>query len=292
MVTLNLLNKDLSDIPYREGQYPDSQQYVIINCENMEPFESHEITIVISLQSFRDLERLIFATHALREIFTGKIHVFISYFLGARSDRRFIYSGNEVDTNYLKNVICPIINLQNYSSVFVLDPHSNVLEACLNNFCKTDNSTYVGAALFDIAENATKGIALVAPDAGAEKKVTEYAKEFHTSLITASKVRDLETGNIVSTTLHNFSNDIEKFVIVDDICDGGRTFIELAKAIIAQCTEMPEIYLIVTHGIFSNGFEELSKYFKGIYTTDSFYQSNKEIDEKYNVVSFFCNELI
>ena len=31
-----------------------------------------------------------------------------------------------------------------------------------------------------------------------------------------------------------------------------------------------KIYLIVTHGIFSKGFEELSKYFDGIYCTNSY----------------------
>jgi ribose-phosphate pyrophosphokinase len=59
-----------------------------------------------------------------------------------------------------------------------------------------------------------------------------------------------------------------KYVIVDDICDGGRTFIELAKVIIAQNQEA-KIYLVVTHGIFSAGFSELTNYFDGIYTTNS-----------------------
>ena len=61
--------------------------------------------------------------------------------------------------------------------------------------------------------------------------------------------------------------DIEHFIIIDDICDGGRTFIELAKEIRKQ-TDKP-IYLIVTHGIFSAGFEKLSDELDGIFCTNS-----------------------
>jgi ribose-phosphate pyrophosphokinase len=59
-----------------------------------------------------------------------------------------------------------------------------------------------------------------------------------------------------------------KYVIIDDICDGGRTFVELAKAM-KESRPTAKIYLIVTHGIFSAGFDTLNQYFEGIYTTNS-----------------------
>lgn len=39
-----------------------------------------------------------------------------------------------------------------------------------------------------------------------------------------------------------------------------------------------KMYLIVTHGIFSKGFEELSKYFDGIYCTNSYRQINNSLN--------------
>jgi ribose-phosphate pyrophosphokinase len=57
--------------------------------------------------------------------------------------------------------------------------------------------------------------------------------------------------------------------IVDDICDGGRTFTEVAKAIKENKKYTGKIYLVVTHGIFSAGFDFLVQYFDGIYTTNS-----------------------
>jgi ribose-phosphate pyrophosphokinase len=56
-------------------------------------------------------------------------------------------------------------------------------------------------------------------------------------------------------------------VIVDDICDGGRTFLEMQKTIRSERIYLfgDKIYLVVTHGIFSAGFDELKKHFDGIY---------------------------
>jgi ribose-phosphate pyrophosphokinase len=116
--------------------------------------------------------------------------------------------------------------------------------------------------------------AIVSPDAGALKKIYDIAKEFNiTNVTTASKVRDISTGDVLRTELPTMDlTDIEHILIIDDICDGGRTFIELAKEIKKQ-TDKP-IYLIVTHGIFSGGYEKLSDVLDGIFCTNSFKDVN------------------
>jgi ribose-phosphate pyrophosphokinase len=76
-------------------------------------------------------------------------------------------------------------------------------------------------------------------------------------------------------SVHDADKDV---FIIDDICDGGRTFIEIAKAVNEvrklSSSVKPEHYgknyLIVTHGIFSAGFGQLAEYFEGIYTTNSY----------------------
>jgi ribose-phosphate pyrophosphokinase len=122
-----------------------------------------------------------------------------------------------------------------------------------------------------IGEDEEDQIVLVSPDAGAYKKVFDVAKEFNIeNVITASKVRDINNGKILRTevpSIEKYDDDM-KYVIVDDICDGGRTFIELAKVIKEQKPNA-KIYLVVTHGIFSYGFDPLAQYFDGIYTTNS-----------------------
>jgi len=68
---------------------------------------------------------------------------------------------------------------------------------------------------------------------------------------------------------------------VDDICDGGGTFLGLATALKEK--NAGKLSLIVSHGIFSKGFEELNKSFDTVFTTNSF----RDIEEE-KVVQLPC----
>lgn len=270
MINLNLADPAKSNIEYKISRFPDGQQTVDLTDWTALDRYSDPVKITTRLNSFKDLEILICAVQAVRNLKpTREIALYTPYFMGARSDRKFVEGG----VNYLKQVICPIINSLNFSSVIVLDPHSDVLEACLNNYEKVDNHLIVKYALTDIdnKDGAQDRICLVSPDAGAYKKIFDVAKKFGIEkIITANKVRDMKTGNIVRTEIPVLDqhNDL-KYVIVDDICDGGRTFIELAKAI-KDSRPTAKIYLVVTHGIFSAGFDTLDGWLDGIFCTNSY----------------------
>lgn len=273
MITLNLVNQEKSDIKFKISKFPDGQQTIDLTDTNSLERYSDAVKITTRLNTFRDVEVLICAVAAIRNIKPNReIALYVPYFLGSRSDRKFQEGG----VNYLKQVICPIINSLNFSAVVVLDPHSDVLEACLNNYEKVDNHLIVKYALtgIDNKDGAQDRICLVSPDAGAYKKIFDVAKKFGIDkIVTATKVRDLKTGQILKTEVPNLPVSINqeelKYVIVDDICDGGRTFIELAKAIKEQRPNA-SIYLIVTHGIFSGGFYDLNEMFDGIFCTNSY----------------------
>jgi ribose-phosphate pyrophosphokinase len=241
------------------------------------------VEIKSRLNSFRDLELIICANQALLEMGAKYVTLYVPYFLGARSDRKFLTGS----CNYLKTVICPIINSQNFTEVHVLDPHSDVLEACLNNYKKTSNHTLVSHAIVTSSSAAItfkekcKQVTLVSPDAGALKKIYDVAEQFGIEdIIVASKHRDIATGRITHTDVPGLSREDslpKQFFIIDDICDGGRTFIELAKAIhVVRPKEIfnDTITLVITHGIFSSGLKELNKLFDGIYTTNSIRPEN------------------
>lgn len=276
MKTLNLVDLEKSDIKYKISKFPDGQQNIVIIDELYE----EGITIKSRLNNFMDLELIICAKKALQcSGYFGNIHLYTPYFLGSRSDRHFGGCTN----NYLKDVICPIINSLNFESVTVLDPHSDVLEACLNNFKKISNLELVKFAfnsIYNIVSGETAYLKqdnciLVSPDAGASKKVYKLAEQigYKGDIITCSKSRDEQgqlskvhvpisyTGSITSTK--------KDYIIIDDICDGGATFINIAKQIKNASSDF-KIYLIVTHGIFSKGFIELYQYFDGIYCTNSY----------------------
>jgi len=60
----------------------------------------------------------------------------------------------------------------------------------------------------------------------------------------------------------------DNFLIVDDICDGGGTFIGLGEAI-KKINPSAKLELFVTHGFFTKGLDKLLKLYDTIYTTDS-----------------------
>ena len=82
----------------------------------------------------------------------------------------------------------------------------------------------------------------------------------------ATKIRDTATGEILRTAIYTpdpeskegeefHKNYTNPYIIVDDICDGGRTFIEIAKVIRNEIYNDARVELYVTHGIFSKGME-------------------------------------
>jgi phosphoribosylpyrophosphate synthetase len=71
--------------------------------------------------------------------------------------------------------------------------------------------------------------AIIAPDMGAVKKAGKIADELKVPLIVANKVRDLSTGKILKYEILNATNIPDNVFIVDDICDGGATFLLLAE---------------------------------------------------------------
>ena len=293
MKKLNLVYPENSDIEYRIDKFPDGQQQVVIDtpitCSEefytyKEPLSKEQIKnlnvqIKARLNNFKDLELIICATKSLKNLGVKKIHLYTPYFLGSRSDRQF----EEGSNNYLKDVICPVINSLNFESITVMDPHSDVLEACLNNFKKVDNKRIMQ---FFLQQRLEKGnndtFTLISPDAGANKKIYKLAESmgYKGDIITCSKDRDID-GKLTKTIVpykQMQDNWFKDRIIIDDICDGGNTFINIIKEINFQQADRPKggkNYLVVTHGIFSKGYTELSQYFDGIYCTNSY----KDINE-------------
>ena len=142
----------------------------------------------------------------------------------------------------------------------------------LERFKKVNNADVVEFALKDLflEDVREESLCWLIPDKGANDKAYEIIKQigFVGHVIECSKKRDKLTGKIVETSIPaDIAFEGDPCLIVDDICDGGYTFIELAKK--AKERGAGKIYLVVTHGIFSKGLKELSEYVECIYTTDS-----------------------
>jgi len=161
-------------------------------------------------------------------------------------------------------VFTDLVNNLEFSRVQILDPHSPVTSALINNCISIPQF----ANFFGALSCLEKGWIIVAPDAGAihkSEKLAEVHSENIGGLVHCSKVRQLATGKILKTIVHDYEKVLDKTcVIVDDICDGGRTFIEIAKKLRKHGAK--KIILCVSHGFFTKGFKVFDGLIDEIYT--------------------------
>lgn len=183
----------------------------------------------------------------------------IPYFPYARQDRI-----TENSTSFSLKPICTIINNLNYNRIYLYDPHSDVTPALLNNVKVISSYEILSKNRKVLSQLDTTDLTVVSPDTGATKKAFDIARLFNAQFACGDKHRDVKTGNITGLTINK--PNTKNILVVDDICDGGRTFIELAK----NFDKNQNVYLYVTHGIFSKGLEELFQYYNKIITTNSF----------------------
>jgi len=268
--------EDHKEIKYKESIFPGGEVFIRLESTltRTTPTECH-ILICASITSSDDLMKVIMMTKAVREAGADKVSLFMPYVPYARQDRVC----NPGESHSMKT-FAGIINLQNYYEVGVFDPHSDVTEATINNLVIMDNHRFVKAALEIIGD---KKITLISPDAGAVKKTQALGKYlvslgYDIEIVKADKVRDISTGNIISTVVHSQDLSNKKCVIIDDIVDGGRTFLENAKVL--KSLGATDISLIVSHGIFSNGFSELLGEFNNIFYTNSFNTRSNTTNKK------------
>ena len=264
MKYINLVNVSKGTIGYKRVQYPDNQQDIIINEEVTD--NPGPVTIKSRFSKWSDYEIIACTVSALRRLNYKEIHLYCPYLMGGRSDRDF--SRGKGGTSYLLDVVKPAIDLLGFQTITVIDPHSDVMGAILNLRPK-DNLELVAWSLLDMN---IKDICIVSPDAGASKKIYDLLKDggIETELIIAGKHRDVTTGSLLGFDVPVLPGQVNKpLVWIDDICDGGGTFIGEAKEA-DKNGHLGDKYLIITHGIFSQGFAALTKYFDGIYSTNSY----------------------
>lgn len=232
---------------------------VHIRVTNVTRLGGTPVLITTRINVSDDLMRLLLATDALREQGAGEIHIFIPYLPYARQDRVM-----QKGESFSLRVFADVINAQRYASVTVFDVHSDVASALIRSCAVVANHEFVRSVVEKIPD-----CWLLSPDAGAFKKVSRLAEEigYGDRVAVCTKTR-VVSGSIAGVTVSVQDFAGRDVVIVDDICDGGRTFIALAREIRAR--NAGKIYLVVSHGIFSYGEAAIREGgIDHVYTTDS-----------------------
>ena len=230
------------------------------------PLSPEPVFISTRLNSSDDIMLLLLAVDALRNARIKEINLFIPYFPYARQDRVMV-PGEPLSVK----VMATLINAMGFERVLVFDPHSEVSVALINNVEVLDNHSFVMECLAD-----KQNYLIVSPDAGAYKKIFKLCSAigYKDEIILSNKIRDVSNGSIKNITIDTSDLQGKDVYIVDDICDGGGTFVYLAEKFKEH--NAGNINLIVSHGIFSKGEEALIGIDKA-YTTDSIKEISSDL---------------
>lgn len=236
------------DIPYRVSKFPAGEIFLKLEPREDQRIDSNaEVEIVINPISSDDVMKIFLANDALQRLGFKQIDLYMPYVPYGRQDRVMTH-GEPLSLKVFAN----LINSCNFRKVTICDPHSSVTDALFNNLVVKDISAWLSVQIAKIKDdNPNASIGLISPDAGAVKR-TIMASELSGVPVSSIATKERQSNGDIKINL-NFNGVVPNVAIIsDDICDGGKTFIELAK-VLKEEHGVQKVYLIVTHGIFSKG---------------------------------------
>lgn len=229
-------------------------------------FKGNEIGIFWKYENDLELVKLIYITKHVKNL-GWEPWLEMPYIPNARQDR--IKNKNDVFT--LK-YFADVINWLGFKEVYVLDPHSHVSEALINNIRVYHADHFIEQTLRRISKTEgrefVEDIIMFYPDEGAMKRYSGMIKKPY---LFGIKNRDWETGEIKGLDVVGDTEAIKgkPILIVDDICSYGGTFYHSAKKL--KELGAGKIYLYVSHcedSIFEGKLLEC-RLIERVFTTDS-----------------------
>lgn len=261
----DIFNSAITDFAFPAGERH-------LKIEERRPIEKHEIAVVrFSPTSMHgDLFQLaVWSDYLSKASPDTRQSVIMPYLPAARADRGNP-AGAEVYAQFMAD------QLMQVHDFVAFDVHSEAAERAyayrLNDGVSTERIRFVGPEVIFKRALLTGSIrdqytAVIAPDKGAIRRAAKVSKVLGVPVVTASKERDFETGRLTAFRVPELPGD-GPYLVVDDICDGGGTFLGLAEA--ANLPDPSQLHLYVSHGVFSNNaLGKLVNVYGKVITTNS-----------------------
>ena len=222
------------------NKFPDGTPRINLDVENIKEDEYDGRPCILIDWFYENNDEMFYLMlikkHLERHLTNVDYYLFMPYIPNARMDR--VKNDDEVFT--LK-YFCDFINSLNFSRVYVLDAHSDVSTALLNN-CKNDNPRdYIKDAIRQISDD----IVLYFPDAGAAKRYSDLFPEI--MYCYGEKKRDWKSGKILGLDIRNNGIDLngKTVLMIDDIIAYGGSLFYSANAL--KEAGVDKIYAYATH---------------------------------------------
>lgn len=176
------------------------------------------------------------------------------YLPGARADR---------GTPFGAKVYANMINAMNISQIVCFDPHSPIIVGLLKKVTILETVEVLKRTILNGTIDYT---GIISPDEGSRERSGRIAAAVGLPMIKASKHRDFKTGKLSGFSCEELPDPKGRYLVVDDICDGGGTFVGLAETI---GLPKEQLDLWVSHGVFSARSERLRTTYGQVFTTNS-----------------------
>lgn len=244
----------------------------------VQDFNSKGISIKWNFESESEIIQLLQFSSLIRSNEEGYIkNLYIPYFPYARQDKSISNSSTFGRTTFLS-----LLYSMDFNECKTYDIHSNHYGTRIQNI-RPDHFLKVIAI--------SKPDVLLFPDESAMKRYQKLFEDDKTfSMVPkmyAVKKRDQKTGVITDYEIYRYKDFIDgnKVLIVDDLIDGGATFVLAAQALKKE--GVTDIELCISHGVFSKGLKPLENAgIKHFYTTDSFLNGTNLLKESKNVTIY------
>ena len=222
------------------NKFPDGTPRINLDVENIKEDEYDGRPCILIDWFYENNDEMFYLMlikkHLERHLTNVDYYLFMPYIPNARMDR--VKNDDEVFT--LK-YFCDFINSLNFSRVYVLDAHSDVSTALLNN-CENDSPRdYIKDAIRQISDD----IVLYFPDAGAAKRYSDLFPEI--MYCYGEKKRDWKSGKILGLDIRSNGIDLngKTVLMIDDIIAYGGSLFYSANAL--KENGVDKIYAYATH---------------------------------------------
>lgn len=265
MITINVLDSSTDycgAVTVENWKFPAGEVGIRLNREiPTGPWVTVELTA--RLQNSDDVMELLMVNDAIPRKVYKKLT--IGYMPYGRQDKKL--PGESLSIR----VMAGLINSMEFDEVCVFDEHSPLTSALIKN-CRNISMVEI-LEEHNFGKAYDKNLIYVAPDLGAYKKVQAVAEAHRVTRVAyGMKTRDMRTGNITGYSLAGDEiKSTDTVVVLDDIVDGGGTFVLLGEEILK--TGATNVQLYSTHGLYTKGIEHLKKFYSRIFCTDTYYPS-------------------
>lgn len=257
---INLINPSESDVKFEVTTFPDGEPHV----KFLEEIDRKQIYVVgCRITNPSELFVLLQVGDILKR--NGvEYGICITYLMSQRMDRVVNF-----EEAFTLDIVAKLINSLGASKVTIYEAHSKRAFKLIDRSEPLTEIYHISDIIRAI--DADGDVTLCYPDDGAYKRYGNDADLVNYDFLTMEKHRDLKNnGVITSIDVSKYpTKDVNKILIVDDLCDAGGTFAWSAK-VLKELYPNAELNIFVKHAVNKVGLDKMSANFDHVYITNSY----------------------